>query len=598
MRSRSSTTACVHPDGNSTRTLFAAACLLAALAPLVAAQDAPVVSGDLGQRLDTYLTRLERFGYAGGALAVRGKDVLLMKSYGLADRTRGVPLTTHSVYNLGSITKQFTAAAILTLEVQGKLSVQDLIGRHFPDVPPDKAGITLHHLLTHSSGLASDFAPTDYDPVGRDEYVRRALTSTLLFKPGTGYEYSNAGYSLLAAIVELVSGQSYEMYLIEKVLKPAGMRETGYKIPAWNPARVAHGSREGQPWGTILERIQPPDAPYWALRGNGGLHTTLADMLAWHRALDTDAVLPAAARARFFTPYVAEGPQAQSHYAYGWAVSKTPRGTTLVEHNGGNGIYVAEFLRFVDEDTMIFLTSTDTALTATPIVAILQRLVFGGDVKMPPAVIDLEPSKAERHAGVWVLGHGAGLTVSRDGAALLVSPADAGGFAALNPVSAQDAARFAEITARTAEIASRAFAGDVGALHEALGGGMSLDEVKQQEASMMRDREARLGKFLRSSPLGSMRRDGETVRTIVRLEFERGTVYNVYLWGPRRILGLRGAPDLPAVRFLPVSEHEFAAFTLDAEGTERRVTFGVEAGEPTLTLSAPGGTTTARRPTR
>jgi hypothetical protein len=279
-------------------------------------------------------------------------------------------------------------------------------------------------------------------------------------------------------------------------------------------------------------------------------------------------------------------------------VSKTPRGTTLVEHNGGNGIYVAEFLRFVDEDTMIVLTSTDTALTATPIVAILQRLVFGGDVKMPPAVIDLEPSKAEGHAGAWVLGDGARLTVARDGAALLVSPADAGGFAALNPVSTQDAARFAEITARTAEIASRAFAGDVGALHEALGGGMPLEEVKQQEASMMRDREARLGKFLRSSPLGTMRRDGETVRTIVRLEFERGTVYNVYLWGPRRILGLRGAPDLPAVRFLPVSEREFAAFTLDAEGTERRVTFGVEAGEPTLTLSAPGGTTTARRPTR
>ncbi len=368
-----------------------------------------------------------------------------------------------------------------------------------------------------------------------------------------------------------MSGQPYETYLIEKVLKPAGMRETGYKIPAWDPARVAHGSRDGQDWGTILERIAPPDAPYWMLRGNGGLHTTLADMLAWHRALDTDAVLPATARAKFFKPYVAEGPQAQSHYAYGWAVSKTPRGTTLVEHNGGNGIYVAEFLRFVDEDTMLFLTSTDTGLTATPVVENLQRLVFGGDVAMPPAVIDLDPSKVEPHAGTWATTDGARLTVSRDGAALLVSPSDPAGFAALNPVPAQDAARFAEITARTAGIAARALAGDVTALHEALGGGMSLDDVRQQEASMMRDREARLGKFVRSAPLGSMRRDADTVRTIIRLEFERGTVYNVYLWGPRRILGMRGAPDLPATRFLPVSDREFAAFGLDGGGTERRV---------------------------
>jgi len=575
---------------------FVVACLLAVVCTFAAAQDSPVVSGETGRRLDEYLTRLERFGFAGGALAVRGKDVLLMKSYGLADRARGLPLTSSSVYNLGSITKQLTAAAILTLEVQGKLSVQDPVGRYLPDVPADKAGITLHHLLTHSSGLESDFSPTDYDPVGRDEYVRRALTSTLLFTPGTGYEYSNAGYSLLAAIVELVSGQSYEIYLIEKVLKPAGMRETGYKIPNWDRARVAHGYRGGEDWGTILERIQPPDAPYWMLRGNGGLHTTLADMLAWHRALDTDAVLPAAARAKFFTPYVAEGPQAQSHYAYGWAVSKTPRGTRLVEHNGGNGIYVAEFLRFVDEDTMLFLTSTDADVTATPVVATLQQLVFGGAVTMPPLVIDLDPARVEPHAGPWVLADGARLAISRDGAALLVSPADPAGFSALNPVSAQDAARFAQITTRTADIAARAFAGDVAPLHEALGGGMPLEDLQQREAAMMRDREARLGKFLRSSPLGTMRRDGETVRTIVRLEFERGTVYNVYLWGPRRILGMRGAPDLPSVRFLPVSDREFAAFALDGGGTERRLLFSAEGAQPTLTVMAPGGSTTARRP--
>ena len=166
------------------------------------AQNRPVVNGETGRALDEYLSRLERFGFNGGALAVRGKDVLLEKSYGLADRARAIPLTTESVYNLGSITKQFTAAAILTLEMQGKLAVTDLASKYLGPVPDDKSTITLHHLLTHSSGLESDFSPTDYDPVGREEYVRRALQSKLLFRPGDGYEYSNAGYSLLAAIVE------------------------------------------------------------------------------------------------------------------------------------------------------------------------------------------------------------------------------------------------------------------------------------------------------------------------------------------------------------------------------------------------------------
>ena len=147
----------------------------------VSAQDRPVVSGETGRILDEYLARLERFGFTGGALAVRGKEVLLSKSYGLADRARRVPLTTESVYNLGSITKQFTAAAILTLEMQGKLEVTDLAGKYLEGAPADKSSITLHHLLTHSSGLESDFSPSDYDRVGREEYVRRALQSKLLF---------------------------------------------------------------------------------------------------------------------------------------------------------------------------------------------------------------------------------------------------------------------------------------------------------------------------------------------------------------------------------------------------------------------------------
>jgi len=560
------------------------------------AQDRPVVSGDTGRKLDEYLSRLERFGFAGGALAVRGKDVLLLKSYGLANRARGITLTTDSVFNLGSITKQFTAAAILTLEMQGKLSVTDLASKHLDGVPPDKAPITLHHLLTHSSGLESDFSPTDYDPVGREAYVRRALQSRLLFKPGEGYEYSNAGYSLLAAIVERVSGQTYEAYLTERVLKPAGMKETGYKAPKWATDRIAHGYRDdGEDWGTIVQRIQAPDAPYWMLRGNGGLHTTLGDMLAWHRALDTDAVLSKEERAKYFKPYVAEGPRGLSHYAYGWAVSKSARGTSVVQHNGGNGIYVAEFMRFPDEDAMLFLTSTDAGLTATPVVEVLERILFGGKYTLPPAVVEAAPERVAAYAGQWRLPKGGALTLAVDGKALSIQPSSAEAFAALAAPSPGQAARLADLSRRTEEIAARSFAGDVAALHEAMGGQMPIEEIRSQEAGMMRDREGRLGKYKGSAVVGAMPRDEDTVRVFVRLDFEKASVYNVYLWGPQRILGFRGTPQLPALRYLPTAEGEFAAFSLDGGGVERRLRFVERDGQIRLVLGRPDAPIEATR---
>ncbi|HSP92347.1 MAG TPA: serine hydrolase domain-containing protein [Vicinamibacterales bacterium] len=575
--------------------LLAAFVMLGGLTPL-SAQDRPVVSGEAGRTLDEYLSRLERFGFTGGALAVRGKDVLLSKSYGLADRARRIPLATDSVYNLGSITKQFTAAAILALEMQGKLTVTDLASTYLDGVPADKSAITLHHLLTHSSGLESDFSPTDYDPVGREEYVRRALQSTLLFKPGDGYEYSNAGYSLLAAIVEIVSGQPYEVYLTDRVLKPAGMRETGYKLPKWAPERVAHGYLDsGEDWGTILQRIQEPDAPHWMLRGNGGLHTTLGDMLAWHRALDTDAVLSKGARAKYFAPYVAEGPRGLSHYAYGWAVSKSARGTTVVQHNGGNGVYVAEFLRFPDEDAMLFVTSTDTTLTATPVVEVLEGILFGGKAALPPRVVDVAPDRVQALAGEWRLPEGGTLTLAADGPALEVTPAGQEAFSALASASPAQAARLADLSTRTANIAAKSFAGDVTALHEAMGGGMNLEQMRAQEADMMRDRESRLGKYKGSAAVGAVPRDADTVRVFVRLDFEKRSVYNVYLWGPKRILGLRGTPVVPAFRYLPTGDREFAAFSLDGGGVERRFRFVDRDGQTRLILGPPEAPVEASR---
>ncbi|HJQ97801.1 MAG TPA: serine hydrolase domain-containing protein [Candidatus Polarisedimenticolaceae bacterium] len=334
---------------------------------------AAVVKGDTGAKLDAYLKEQK---YVGAVLVAKKDEVLLAQGYGLADREKGKPWTTDTYLSIGSITKQFTAAAILKLEAAGDLSVEDTIGKFWKDAPEDKRGITLHQLLTHTSGLASDFAG-DYEPVGRDEYVKRILGSKLESEPGKAYAYANSGYSLLAAIVEIVSGKGYEAYLREALLDPAGMKETGYKLPAWDPARMPVGYREGERWGTMFEKPWAPDGPYWALRGNGGIETTLSDLLAWSRALDGDKVLPAAERKKLFTPWVREGPGAKSSYGYGWAIEPTPWRTTVVGHNGGNGIFSADFRRYVDDGIVVLAATNDSTRKATRVAEPLARIVRG-----------------------------------------------------------------------------------------------------------------------------------------------------------------------------------------------------------------------------
>ena len=234
---------------------------------------------------------------------------------------------------------------------------------------------------------------------------------------------------------------------------------------------------------------------------------------------------------------------------------------------------------------MLFLTSTDADVTATPIVEVLERILFGGgQAALPPRVVRLAPNRLAALAGEWRLPSGGTLTLTADGGALLVRPVTPDAFTALSSASPAQAARLAELSARTAEIAARSFAGDVAPLHEAMGGGMPIKEVREQEASMLRDREGRLGRFKGSAVVGSMPRDADTVRTFVRLDFEKGSVYNVYLWGQKRILGLRGTPQPPEFHYLPTSERSFAAFTLDGGGTERRFGFTERGGQIRLLL--------------
>ena len=244
-------------------------------------------------RVGSHLDRLAALGYTGAVLVLRDGKPVVERAWGFADRDKGIRADTRSTWNLGSITKQFTAAAILKLEERGKLRTTDSITRWFPDAEGPKRAITIHQLLTHTAGFESDYAPGDYVPNTRAEYMARMLAAPLQSPPGTEHSYANSGYSMLAAIIEMVTGKEYEAALTELVLAPAGMTETGYLRPGWAPERITHGYQDGRDWGTIVDRLKVPGAPFWALRGNGGLQTTLADMTRWEHALTSNAVLTA-----------------------------------------------------------------------------------------------------------------------------------------------------------------------------------------------------------------------------------------------------------------------------------------------------------------
>lgn len=339
-----------------------------------------VEADDVVDAVDAALDELAADGFE-GVVVVQDGDRRIERAIGSADRERGIATAVDTVFDIGSLTKQFTGAAILRLEMDGRLAVDDTIGTHVVGLPPEMAALTLHQLLTHTAGLPP-WLGADDDPVGLEEFVELVAAAGLVHQPGTVYEYSNVGYSLLAAAIEAVTGSSYEEYLRTALFEPAGMLDTGYVLPDWEGRVVAAGydARTGDRFGTPLEQRWDRDGPYWHLRGNGGLLSTADDMLRWDEALRGTDILSTEAKEQYVTPHVPEGPGAPTSYGYGWAIFPTPAGTPLITHNGGNGFFFADFLRFPEEGLAVFLASNAAEERHEDAAFELAGLVLGVDL--------------------------------------------------------------------------------------------------------------------------------------------------------------------------------------------------------------------------
>ena len=532
-------------------------CLLAGLG--LSAAGVGTAKGELGKKADDYLSRLEPFGFSGAVLVAKDGEVVLEKGYGWADREKKIPFTADTVSSIGSITKQFTGAAILKLEMMGKLRTEDPISKYLPNVPDDKKGITIHQLLTHTSGIA--IVPGgDDDQIPRDEFLRQALALPLLDPPGARFRYSNEGFSIAAAIVEIVSGKSYEEFLHENLFVPAGMNSTGYVLPKWDPARMAHGYNEqGRDMGTFESRNWGPNGPGWHLVGNGGILSTPGDMYRWHLALLGDKILSEAAKEKYYKPYILT--DAGDYYGYGWGILTTPRNTKLITHNGGNGIFFADFRRYVDENIVIFAFSNGEIRATMLGNNQLPALVFGQSIAMPPRVIALEPGALTRFTGTYRTEAGEKIQVTENAGRLVVSSSDKRPLAALGSLVPPGDPRFVRFEERTKGALESASKGDYKAVFDAFGGRMPLQEVQEQEGHLWRQMRENNGEFIGVEILGSGRQ-GPDARVVAQLNFQRGSVMLAYFWGPEGVMGIQLMRQAPGSAFLALSATEFVRFTL------------------------------------
>lgn len=319
-------------------------CIL--LLPVWATAQKGFVDGKLGEELDDLMTEFSKKGYSGAVLVAQNDKIVLQKGYGLADREQKIQNTPSTLFNVASVGKIFTAAAVLKLEMQGKLKTSDPISKYLGDFPGDKNAATIHHLLTHTAGLVPDGMTLDYE--SRKSFVQSVKDAPLESKPGEKYRYTNAGYTLLAAIVEEVSGQPFETYLQKNLFKPAGLDSTGYpwdKKFANSPVAVGYV-------GNKLEELKPAPRAIniFGSRGSGNLITTVGDLYKWTQALRKNKVLSEEAKKKMFTAYV------HVDEGYGWHVAKTERNTTFVRRGGGMPNFESELQWYIDENTVVIFT--------------------------------------------------------------------------------------------------------------------------------------------------------------------------------------------------------------------------------------------------
>jgi CubicO group peptidase (beta-lactamase class C family) len=365
-------------------------------------------------KIDEYMSKaVEASRFSGVVLVAQNGRVLVNKGYGMANAEDDVPNTPQTKFRVGSLTKQFTAAAILLLQERGSLDVQDSVCKYLPSCPTAWQRITIHHLLTHTSGLP-DYSykmremedESSSPPVVRDmEQLRRW---SLEFEPGTKFSYCNSGYVLLGHIIEKASGKRYEDFVRENILDPLKMRNTGYDQNGLILKHRAAGySLRGDSLVTAL--FVDMSVPFSA----GGLYSTAEDLYAWEQALFTGKLLSPKSMAAMFTPF-------KGQYGYAWYVGKQLERNCMT-HGGRIEGFMTSVDHFPDDRLTVIVLSNLDSVPANRIARDLAAVVFGQyreEVREHKAIA-VDPRIYDAYVGQYELARNLTISVTREGNKLI-----------------------------------------------------------------------------------------------------------------------------------------------------------------------------------
>ncbi len=365
-------------------------------------------------------------------LVARKGQVVYKKAFGSANIELNVPMQPDMVFRIGSITKQFTAVAILQLAEQGKLSLQDSIQKYVKDFPSKGQTITIENLLTHTSGLVDYTSIDDPDPFAErrdfkpEWLIDHFKKEPLQFKPGTKYSYSNSNYLLLGYIVQLVSGENYHQYMAEHVIKPAGLQHTLYADE--------HMAVPGRVQGYTHYRGVFDNCDYQTLSlgfACGDLLSTTEDLFNWNKAVLSGKLISAPSVRKAFSPYkLADG--TFSTYGYGWFI-ETIYGSPCIHHEGQTSGFIALEKYFPDEDTYVaILTNVKTGDDKTDfsdnrfrLFDDISKLAFG---KILPKEVNVSEAILDQYVGAYqVVGVKNILTVYKKNGKLYVDLSNGSG---------------------------------------------------------------------------------------------------------------------------------------------------------------------------
>ena len=386
--------------------LFATAALALSAVPSVTAQSPAKAS--VARVVDSLAKDFiaTRGAPAVSIAVVRDRDTLVMAGWGKADLENDVPATAHTVYEIGSITKQFTASAVMQLVEQGRVRLDDSIATYLPSLPPAWRAVTVRQLLNHTSGIPS------YTDIGQ-RWVRRwgeemppdtlvALTAndTLWFKPGSKWRYDNSGYVVLGMLLSKVAERPWATDIIERFAKPLGLTDTRNCATQPIIKNRAHGydAANGE-W--VNAQYLAMSQPYAA----GALCSTVGDLARWNRALGSGQVVKPESYALMTTP---EGAAATAPLKYGFGLARdTLAGRTLIAHGGGINGFITSNAWFPTERLSVTVLTNSGSARPDGLMAQVARAALGVPLLRPPAKVAITAAELARYVGVYALAVGA-----------------------------------------------------------------------------------------------------------------------------------------------------------------------------------------------